>query len=66
MGVKAIYTDERRKTIHQLIITKDIEKIRGVLHDRDEYRQFSSGWKAVNLDEYVSQFGISNVSNNYN
>jgi hypothetical protein len=66
MGAKAIYTDERRKTIHQLIITKDIEKIRGVLHDRDEYRQFSSGWKAVNLDEYVSKFGISNISNSFN
>ena len=66
MGAKAIYTDERRKTIHQLIITKDIEKIRGVLHDRDEYHQFSGGWKAVNLDEYVSQFGISNVSNSFN
>ncbi len=66
MGAKAIYTDERRKTIHQLIITKDIEKIRGVLHDRNEYRQFSSGWKAVNLDEYVSKFGISNISNSFN
>ena len=66
MGAKAIYTDERRKAIHQLIISKDIKKIRGVLHDRDEYRQFSSGWRAVNLDEYVSQFGISDVSDSYN
>ena len=65
MGAKAIYTDERRRTIHQLIISKDIEKIKGVLHDRDEYRQFSSGWRAVNLDEYVAQFGVTDISNNY-
>lgn len=62
MGAKAIYIDERHKAIHQLIITKDIEKIKGVLHDRDKYLKFSSGWKAVNLDEYVSQFGINNVT----
>ncbi len=66
MGAKAIYTDERRKTIHQLIISKDIQTIKGVLHDRDEYRQYASGWRAVNLDEYVAQFGISSVSNSYN
>ncbi len=28
------------------------------MHDRDEYRQYASGWRAVNLDEYVDQFGI--------
>lgn len=33
-----------------------------MLHDRDEYIQFSSGWKAVNLDEYVSKFRISNIT----
>lgn len=65
MGAKAIYTDERKKAIHQLIVSKDIEKIKGVLHDRDEYKQYSGGWRAVNLDEYVSQFGISDVSNSY-
>ncbi len=66
MGAKAIYTDERRRTIHQLIISKDIQTIKGVLHDRDEYRQYANGWRAVNLDEYVDQFGISNVSNSFN
>lgn len=62
MGAKAIYTDERRKAIHQLIISRDIKAIRGVLHDRDEYREYASSWKAVNLDEYVAQFGIKDVT----
>ena len=61
MGAKAIYTDERRKAIHQLIISKDIQTIKGVLHDRDEYKQYASGWRAVNLDEYVAQFGITDI-----
>jgi hypothetical protein len=62
MGAKAIYNDQRRSTIHQLIVARDIDKIRGILHDRDEYKAFSGGWRAVNLDEYVEQFGITNVS----
>ena len=61
MGAKAIYTDERRKAIHQLIISRDIETIKGVLHDRNEYKQYASGWRAVNLDEYVAQFGITDI-----
>ncbi len=61
MGAKAIYIDERRKAIHQLIISKDIDAIKGVLHDRNEYRQYASGWRAVNLDEYVAQFGITDI-----
>ncbi len=64
MGAKAIYTDERRKAIHQLIISKDINKIRGILHDRDEYKLYASGWQAVNLDEYVAKFGIKDIVNN--
>ncbi len=65
MSAKALYTDERKKAIHQLIISKDIQTIKGVLHDRDEYKQYSSGWKAVNLDEYVAKFGISDVANSF-
>ncbi len=61
MGAKAIYIDERRKAIHQLIISKDIQTIKGVLHDRDEYKKYASGWRAVNLDEYVAQFGITDI-----
>lgn len=68
MGAKALYTDTRRKTIHELIISKDIKKIRGVLRDREEYKNFSSGWKAVNLDEYVAKLDIKddtfNMTNN--
>lgn len=68
MGAKAIYTDSRAKTIHQLIISKDIDKIKGVLHDRDEYRKFASSWQPVNLDEYVAKFDITsdtyNMANN--
>ncbi len=64
MGAKALYTDERRKIIHQLIISQDVEKAKGVLHDRDEYKQYASSWQAVNLDEYVAKFDIS--SDTYN
>lgn len=68
MGAKAIYTDSRAKTIHQLIISRDIDKIKGVLHDRDEYRKYASSWKPVNLDEYVAKFDITsdtyNMANN--
>lgn len=64
MGAKAIYTDTRRQIIHELIISKDIKKIKGVLHDRDEYKQYASSWQAVNLDEYVAKFNIT--SDTYN
>ena len=64
MGAKSLYLDERRKAIHQLIISKDIEKIKGVLHDRDEYKKYAHGWQAVNLDEYVEKFNIQNDSYN--
>lgn len=64
MGAKALYTDSRRKTIHQLIISKDIQKIKGILHDRDEYRKYASSWKPVNLDEYVAKLDIKNDTYN--
>ena len=64
MGAKAIYTDTRKKIIHQLILSKDIDKIKGVLKDRNEYKRFASGWQAVNLDEYVAKFNIT--SDTYN
>ncbi len=66
MGAKAIYTDTRRQIIHELIISKDIKKIKGILHDRDEYKQYASSWKAVNLDEYVSKFNITSDTYNMN
>ena len=59
MGVKALYTDTRKKTIHELIISKDIKKIIGVLHDRDEYKKYAGTWRAVNLDEYAAKFDIT-------
>ena len=68
MGVKAMYLDDKNKIIHQLIISKDIDTIKGVLYGRDNYREFAHGWRAVNLDEYVAQFGITsdtfNMTNN--
>lgn len=64
MGAKALYTDTRKKTIHELILSKDIDKIRGVLHDRDEYRQYSKDWTPINLDEFISKFQIKNDSYN--
>lgn len=63
MGVKDIYTDTREKTIHQVLINKDVEKAKAILRDRSEYRQFSKNWQAVNLDEYVAKFNIT--SDNY-
>lgn len=68
MGAKALYTDTRKKTIHQLIISKDIDKIKGVLRDRDEYKKYSRNWMPVNLDEFISKFQIKddiyNMQNN--
>lgn len=62
MGAKSLYTDERKKIIHQLIISQNIEIIKGVLHDRDEYKKYASEWQAVNLDEYIAKFNITNDS----
>ena len=64
MGAKALYTDTRRKTIHQLIIMRDIEKIKGILHDRDEYKRYAKDWRAVNLDEFVEKLDIKNETFN--
>lgn len=59
MGAKALYIDTRRKIIHQLIMLKDIDKIRGILHDRDEYKKYSREWKPINLDEFVAKLNIT-------
>lgn len=59
MGAKALYNDTRRKIIHQLIISKNIDKIRGILHDRDEYKKYARDWKPINLDEFVSKLKIT-------
>lgn len=68
MGAKALYTDKRREVIHALILSRDITKIKGVLGDRDRYREFGRGWQAVNLDEYIARFNITgdtyNMSSN--
>ncbi|MCR5629643.1 hypothetical protein [Eubacterium sp.] len=64
MGAKALYKDTRRNIIRQLIIEKDIEAIKKLLKDRDEYRQYAHGWKAVNLDEFIAKFDIQ--SDTYN
>lgn len=59
MGAKSLYKDTRKKIIHQLIISKDIKAIKGVLKDKDSYKKFASKWQAVNLDEYVAKFNIT-------
>jgi len=64
MGAKSLYTDTRKKIIHQLIISKDIKTIKGILKDREAYKQFANRWRAVNLDEYVAKFNI--VDESYN
>lgn len=68
MGAKALYLETRKKTIHELILSRDIDTIKGVLHDRNEYREYASQWQAVNLDEYVAGFEITgeryNMSDN--
>lgn len=58
MSAKALYTDNRTKIIQQLLITNDIDALLKLQKDRDEYVQFSSGWTAVNLDEYIGKFKI--------
>ena len=64
MGAKALYTDTRKKTIHELIISRDVDKIRGILHDRDEYKKYSKDWTPVNLDEFISKLQITNDTYN--
>ncbi len=64
MGAKALYTDTRRKIIHELVLSKDIKKIHGVIHDKREYEMYSKSWRAVNLDEFVDKFVIT--SDTYN
>lgn len=64
MGAKAIYTDLRRKIIHALVLSKDMSIIKGVIHDKHEYEKYAHLWKAVNLDEFVSKFAITDDTYN--
>ena len=59
MGAKAIYTDVRRRIIHALVLSKDMEIIKGIIKDKHEYEKFAHGWRAVNLDELISKFNIT-------
>ena len=56
--------DNDKTRFHQLIIMRDIEKIKGILHDRDEYKRYAKDWRAVNLDEFVEKLDIKNESFN--
>ncbi|MCR5662745.1 MAG: hypothetical protein K6G50_11565 [bacterium] len=68
MGAKALYTDTRNKTVIQLVLTKNIEKLAGIFYDLDNYHKYKRSWRAVNLDEYVAKFDITsdtyNMTNN--
>lgn len=68
MGAKALYTDTRIKTVLQLVLTNNIEKLDGIFYDRGNYYKYKRSWRAVNLDEYVAQFDITsdtyNMTNN--
>ena len=56
MGAKAIYTDLRNKLINSIVLANDVEALAGLLRDREEFYKFVSGWKSVNLDEYIEKF----------
>lgn len=58
MEPKELYTDTRRKIIHSVIINQDIESAKGIVYDRESYKKFASGWKAVNLDEFIANLNI--------
>ena len=68
MGAKAIYTDLRNKLINSIVIADDVEALAGLLRDREEFYKFVSGWKRVNLDEYIEKFvgEHSITSDNFN
>ena len=68
MGAKAIYTDLRNKLINSIVIANDLEALAGLLRDREEFYKFVSGWKRVNLDEYIEKFvgEHSITSDNFN
>lgn len=58
MGAKALYNDQRKLAIHQAIILQDVTLAKGIIHDRNEYRQYAKDWTPVNLDEYIAKFDI--------
>lgn len=64
MGAKALYTDTSEKIIAQLILANDIDALIHLQKDRDEYVKYSAGWDAVNFDEYISQFRITDETFN--
>ena len=68
MGAKAIYTDLRSRLINDMVIANDVKAIAALMRDRNEFYKFVSGWKKVNLDEYVEAFvGNHNITgDNYN
>ena len=68
MGAKAIYTDLRNKLINSIVLANDVEALAGLLRDREEFYKFVSGWKRVNLDEYIEKFvgEHSITSDNFN
>ena len=64
MGAKALYTDLRRKIIHSLVLSKEMSLINGILHDKHEYEKYAHEWQAVNLDEFIEQFTITDDTYN--
>ena len=59
MGAKTIYLDTRNKIITALALTNDIEAINALLKDREAFNRFSQNWERINLDEFISQFSIT-------
>ena len=65
MSAKALYTDLSTKIISELLLAQDYVKLWYLQIDRDEYVRYSSGWQAVNLDDFISQFDLHNDNYNY-
>ena len=59
MGAKAIYIDTVNEINTAITLNNDIEAIKLLLVDKEAYNKYSSGWRSVNLDEFIDQFTIT-------
>lgn len=64
MSAKTLYKVKRWEIVYEIITSKNTEAASKLLHDRENYRKYSSGWQQVNLDEFMAKFDI--IDEGYN
>jgi curved DNA-binding protein CbpA len=64
MGVKALYTDTKAKIVAALKAANDIEALAKLDKDKQAYLSYAKQWNVANLDEYISEFKITNEAYN--